>query len=1292
MTITPRSSALSPQNAPPTVQRDTNAPRAADVPPTSRAEGDSQLAQNLASAVHKAKGDWQAPVQVPPSSTLGQWRTQLTIALKNPEFQHWIMAKGIKPESIAIFPDTGSIMATINHQRTTFTLNDNSGWSTVAAPILSASKVIESGSGDSIHYHDVFRETMDLRHIASFYGVPALGDATLKEIERTRTFPPVAPTDAHRSPSVRGEKALGEQQQAVAAIYQRNSANPVPPGEAQLVQLFTREWQKKLEGGQPGLVSIPLQTTLGQWLDFYGALLETPVVKNWMREQNIDPGTLRIVPSTGAMSAMVDGKTTAFSLTDNSGWRQIAGPLLEAGKVIAPAPKQSLSVSFDQGVAAVSLKVVAKFYGEPTPANRAACKPRIEQLNRQKTFGARPNERQSADALETLRRNAEKAYAVAPAKLAYTRLATGLANAVPNPRAQAKQLAEKILREHLPKEQLAKLEPLDADKLYLNRFQGGVSSSTARSGWDHPGEEPKRSQTLTEAVLSNFTEHDWLPGELDNNAGIYIEGPGQSTKQGYGAHNEVAIDPSTFMRGVWKADFQSEITRKIETFWKEHGTDYRTISKGEFINQARQQLKAQEAKSASERASQADEHKFTRSDYQLVMNAVSNVPADENTRATLEQLQAQAPTEDKLRAHAFDINGWPSNIIRFADANDGQYNYENNRRDGRQILYVPGATPAFLRFDSLKKMDDWVVEQAKDPKKREALASHFSLYNRQDRGVLGKYGVDSALAHLATGNWDNWEGRTIDRRDIKIEGDVFTHLSDEAKDRMTSDADTVIKSNGEVTRDTWLNDIGAGAGLLIKLAPLGAPVALAALGSSLTEMALGSEKSYSGDTLAERKDGAWKTFDGALNTLFSALADGGHAKDPFELPEEELPSSPAAGTNDIPESTPGSSGGTPPQNEVPGTTPSRQSSTSLIKMSEHALPDGEALIRNVTPDALGVYRVQAADGLYRQLVRFTDEMGGNKVFELKGNYKTGDIFASIINPKTGRDVMKVNPGRNGEWGRAPGDGGIKWPWERPASPTPSNDLKTPPKVSDGFEILGDPKTSGADKFDEIFKSDSTAHYEQSINNVEEHGVIKQKLTVTSTTEEKNFEVYPSERAQPNEHSSTDYSPNFLKDLNRDRYTVQIKQPDGSYTTVELDATGNANGETLSKRLKQFEEAIPDPALRSRISEVAHQASVAPTSVELKMNQLQDHIGFRGKDTHYTIIYDPAVGQAQVKFEAKMTLVDLDKDAAQIPNVEVSAKRTFQIGETNELQDDANPYIIDKNAPFTLSTTVTTDLK
>ncbi|KAA8560630.1 Dermonecrotic toxin [Pseudomonas extremaustralis] len=1264
---------------------------AASLPP--RTGGDSQLVDNFLSVLNAGVREHGAPVQVPPNSTLGRWRTQLAIALKNPDFQNWLKEKGIAPASIVILPDTNAISASINHHRVTFGLNDHSGWSTVAGPILAASKVVTRNGPDTVHYNDAFIDTTELGKVADFYGVPDLAPATVKELDRTRTFAPIASTDTDRSPAVRGEQALAVQQRTVANIYKRHEriAHPAAPGDAELVQNFTHEWQKKTKGGVPGMVKVPTQTVLGQWLALYRSELERPVVQGWLREQKIDPGTLKITPSTGALSASVDGVLKHFSLTDSSGWRQIAGPLLEIAKVIAPDANKPLNVSFGTNSMAASLKTVAKFYAERAPANVAGSRTRIAQLNSQKTFDAPTTEKQSAQALETQRTNAEKVYAEAPQKLAFTKLATGVAQAYPNPRTEAKQQAENILRAHLPKDELAKLEPLNADNLYLHRFHGNAAAGTTDktlSGRQF-NVEPSLSKTLTEAVLANFSEQDWLPGMLDADAAIYTVGPGQTAKNGhYGEGNEVRLAPSVFMRGVADADLQSRVTEQITQFWKTQGTDYRTVQKGNFVNQARQQLKAFELKTPAEQALQAAEHTFTRDDYTLVM-AAANVPLDEKAPTTVEQLQTESPAKGKLRAHVFDINGYPSNIIRLADLDDGQSNYENNRRDGRQILYIPDATPAFVRFDSLKKMDDWVVEQAKDPKKREALASHFSLYDRQDGGLFGKYGVDSSLAHLANGNWEHWEGKTIDRGNVNIDGDVFTHLQNEAKERMTSDADTVIKSNSEVTRDTWLNDLSAAAGLLGKLAPLGAPIAGIAVLTGAAELTIGAERNRSGDTQAERTDGAWKVFDGALNTLFSAGASG-TVKDPFELPVEEPlpPGKPtiAVDENEIKAPQAGGSGNRP----TPGISDStvnrfRMPSSSLVKMSEHVVPNGEQFIANTAPDALGVYRVTDSEGKRWNFVRHTDETGSSKVFEIESRYRMGDSATSIISPATGRAVMRIHPGSEGEWVRAPADGGmrIKWLWERTPSPTPSDEMKSPRSFASQFGDNDDKLLPLAQRADELLKFNDAIHYTLGSKNYEANGAIKANTIVSWNIDDTGFSVEPSEKAQFTQHSLSEYSPNFLLDLNRNPYAVTTTE-NGLSVTHQLNAGASTSEGIREARLKQFEETIADPDLRARISEVAHQGALGPGSSNLNGTTLQDGYFFAADDTQFHIDHDPAKNLVNVRITAKGHLSNPGQEISRVPGAEITITRFFTIRESNEL---GSSYAIDKNAPSHIAVSI-----
>ena len=478
--------------------------------------------------------------------------------------------------------------------------------------------------------------------------------------------------------------------------------------------------------------------------------------------------------------------------------------------------------------------------------------------------------------------------AVAPAdrqKARYEKLLHTTHKALPQVRAEAKRWAEDMIFKLTGR-------TVDADSLFLNRFRQAQSANTA-TGWEHLMEEPLLSQALPDALLSNFNEHDQLPGVLDQQAGLYQVGAGQSTKHGYGAHNQFPLAPSRLMHESWKTDFQTRITRQQDAFWKDHGEHYRTTLKGEFVYQARQQLKAYTQASLAERERLPAEQRFTRNDYRLVMGAASNLPLDENQALTIKQLRTAAPVKGVVLTHAFDINGFPSNdILRFT-ADDGTHPQLRDRRDGVQILYVPGNRPAFLRFDSLTQMDQWVAEQGRDADKRKALESHFSLRDRQDNDVgfwsdfksfvtgdhQSNKGVDTAVQHLGTGYWDNIEGTVIDSANVRIHGDVFSVMKDATRQRMASDADVVIKSSSEVTRDTWLNDVTAAAGLAAKCALIGEPFVVAvAAATGIAEAALGSEKAISGDTQAERTQGTGAALDGALNTLFSIA--GGTVKEP----------------------------------------------------------------------------------------------------------------------------------------------------------------------------------------------------------------------------------------------------------------------------------------------------------------------------------------------------------------------------------------------------------------------------
>lgn len=1079
--------------------------------------------------------------------------------------------------------------------------------------------------------------------------------------------------------------AISDTQAQTSAAPPPSTAKTAQPDETALLKAYLDAAQRKVLHGNAGLITVPPQSTLGQWLGLYRTHLENAVVQAWLREQHVAPNTLlSINPSTGTLSFEVSGKKNTFHLSDTSGWGQISGPLLGAAKVIAPGNNGELRVRLGEDPMQVCAKVVANFEGISLPQTLSQARAQIRHLEHKDTFDPipaddrlRPASSRSAHALQVQKHNAANYYSSAPQALAYKRLAVDVANNLPNTRAEAKKWADDLLLKLTGK-------PIDSDTVYLNRFKGGETADTA-TGWEHSFQEPWSSLRLPDALLKNFSEHDWVPGNLDLEAGLYTQPAGQSEKGGYGKHNQVDLKPSQVMHESWKTDFQTQMTQKFDAFWSAYTDDYQTAIKGEFVSQAREQLKQAEARLPAEQALQAPEYQFTRDDYRLVMGAVNNLPLDENAPLSLEQLKAKAPVNGATQVNALDIHGFTSSdIVRFS-ADDA----------GRQVLYIPGAKPAFLRFDSLEKLNQWVIEQTLDPKKSESLLAHFSLIDHQDHkpDALTQIGIGLVPGLSFTGIGDKKDGlATLFKKmaggdlkkpvtnspHLKIEKDVFSTLATSAKNRMTSDADVVIKSNSEVTRDTWLNDITVAAGLLVKLAPIAAPVTGAAILAGLTELTLGAEQSASGDTEAERDNGASRAFDGLLNTLFSIGASS-IPEDPFARPpEQELPGATPGvqpRVNNTEEPVPGPSSGTRVVSE-PGVAPPK--SQPLLPMAPYAVAEGEQLIKNAPRDALGVYRVTDSQGALRQFVRLTDETGKSKVFEISGRYRTGDAFARIINPENGSGLTVITPGRDGEWARATGDGGVRWPWGRSASPTPSSESEGSSRIAQRFLNDDGSPAKGAEKFDDYLSLKEGSDYVFSNTCYQDGPTIKRKLATSWQVDDGAFSVLDGEKARQAGPSGDLYSSSFAPDLEREHYSVTTKQPGGDLRT-KIDYRGETAADTISQRLATLEQAVPDPELRARISEVAHQGSSLPAYLELSPPLLKDGYGVKAGDKYFTITYDPASHVYTVQAKTQWQLRQItDDQLINVKDLDIVSTRTFTIRASNDL--NSGGYRIDSSAP------------
>lgn len=369
---------------------------------------------------------------------------------------------------------------------------------------------------------------------------------------------------------------------------------------------------------------------------------------------------------------------------------------------------------------------------------------------------------------------------------------------------------------------------------------------------------------------------------------------------------------------------------------------------------------------------------------------------------------------------------------------------------------------------------------------------------------------------------------------------------------------------------------------------------------------------------------------------------------------------------------------------TPQVNPLRPSHAGMI--SEYAIPDGEQLIEKATHNQKGIYQLKnTATDEDRWFIRYTDGTGVPGVYEIKSNFKPSNDYVQIID-RSGKIVLTVHSAGDGNWVRNAANGGVRWPWQRSPSPTPSENLT--PHFSDLFADVDQQAVARADRFDQFMKVDETRPYAVSTRGYEENGVVKRKLNIGWEAPKEKFEVLPSERAAPTPLSETNYSENFLPDLNRNNYTV-IKSSKGGDIEVPLDARADTPEATRLSRLKKFEKEIPDAQLRSRISEVAHQGSVFPANWEL-LQSLKEGYGVTASNTSYFIDYDPINSEARVKVVTTWFVSDVSDHVPKvIPDLEATSVRTFTIRENNDVSGDL--YTIDDYAPTQLEVSIPDDL-
>ena len=375
------------------------------------------------------------------------------------------------------------------------------------------------------------------------------------------------------------------------------------------------------------------------------------------------------------------------------------------------------------------------------------------------------------------------------------------------------------------------LTEIDPDQVYFHRFNLAQSSTQSFTGWEHTGEKPYESLTLTQLVVHRFRATDQDNADLlDLYGGFYTDGPQAET---FDHTNEVRLHGNEVLNDFWTIDLSSRYQQKLNSFWSAHAQDFRTLAKCNFLSQAVQALELEQ---------------LSGSDFQWIVDAVIGPVT---WPVTLAMLQSSHTTTSDVRA--FDIAGHVAiNLLRIVAA------------DGRQILYLPGAAQAFVVMQTPADMHWWVLEQMNEATRRQALLSHFALADRQQitEGL-------TELMNQLVGTWGRADHHLINQHNRAISGDAMRWLGEATRAAMFAEASLSLTSNSELSKKLWIGYLSAGLKVFGPMAAVGWPIALPVIGASLASMGLNIDQAVNGKSASERKAGVLGAVLSGIDALFN---------------------------------------------------------------------------------------------------------------------------------------------------------------------------------------------------------------------------------------------------------------------------------------------------------------------------------------------------------------------------------------------------------------------------------------
>lgn len=349
-------------------------------------------------------------------------------------------------------------------------------------------------------------------------------------------------------------------------------------------------------------------------------------------------------------------------------------------------------------------------------------------------------------------------------------------------------------------------------------------------------------------------------GNHETYEGIYR----RTDPQTYGPLTQIALRPVDFKKWVWELEFKDQYRDYVHQAWPSDEVivapavyALRTSVKTAFVMAA---------------FLQRQENTLTQEGLELAMQATGLAPDQKWEQLTIEQLRAPTRVPQAVEVARLVLYRYTAtDIFSF-----------RRRASSRILLYIPGNSSPLHDFADAKALRGWMVEQGKDPDKKQALAAHFAEDDRED-GTFHA-GVLTALDGMAVypnehwltkdagffnndGYWDPADYVSFERAPSGT--DPFAQLVLTMKQSAEASIET-IRDDAQVNRDNlsavvepivqWVNKFGP-----LALFVPGGEGLLALAG--LIDAGYGLNQAVNGKNPDDRWEGVTRSVFGLLNAL-----------------------------------------------------------------------------------------------------------------------------------------------------------------------------------------------------------------------------------------------------------------------------------------------------------------------------------------------------------------------------------------------------------------------------------------